>query len=179
LKKGIAILMNNFYCGIDPSMSATAIVVLDENDKIVLKKIIKSKPCGGEYDDVKRLIHTRDGLDALKEFNTEENKIKVCIEGISFGSKGRGADLLASLNYVVQMWLYENNIEYKCIPPNTLKKFVTGSGNSPKNIMLKEIYKRWGEDFDSDDIGDAYGLAKMVSISNGSTSKKVVKRKKK
>ena len=150
--------MNKLYCGIDPSLSSTAIVILDDTSKVTSKTIIKTKPLNNQRSDVIRIVTIRNGLEFLKE----HKDIKVCIEGISFGSKGSGADALAALNYVIQIFLHENNIPYDIVPPSKLKKFVCGNGQAKKNIMLKEIYKRWGEDFNSDDIGDAYSLARFL-----------------
>ena len=48
------------------------------------------------------------------------------------------------------------------IAPAQLKKFITGKGNCKKDLMLKEIYKRWGVDFDDDDCADAYALVEFA-----------------
>lgn len=47
------------------------------------------------------------------------------------------------------------------VAPTALKKFVTGSGNAKKDSMMLEIYKRWGFDTKSNNISDAYGLARI------------------
>ena len=54
------------------------------------------------------------------------------------------------------------NLEFKIISPTTLKKFVTGKGNSGKDIMLLEVYKRWNVSFSNNNLADAYGLARMA-----------------
>lgn len=45
------------------------------------------------------------------------------------------------------------------VPPSTLKKFVTKSGAADKNVMMKELYKRWGYDVDDDNQCDAFSCA--------------------
>ncbi len=56
-------------------------------------------------------------------------------------------------------------ITYQCrlytIPPTSLKKFVTGKGNSHKDLMLKEICKRWKVDFNNIDEAESYAIARM------------------
>lgn len=88
-------------------------------------------------------------------------ELLVVMEDFSFGSKGSALFQIAGLGYLVRHWLWKENIDFVLVPPTVLKKFVTGVGNSDKNVILKEIYKRWGEDINDDNIGDAYGLARI------------------
>ena len=43
--------------------------------------------------------------------------------------------------------------------PTTLKKFITGKGAGPKDVMLLETYKRYGISFLDNNLCDAFGLA--------------------
>lgn len=49
------------------------------------------------------------------------------------------------------------------VAPNTLKKYVSGSGAAKKNEMLLHAYKRWGVEFDDDNACDSYGLARIAA----------------
>lgn len=44
----------------------------------------------------------------------------------------------------------------------SMKKAATGSGSSDKNLILKAVLRTWGEDFDSDDVADAYVAARIA-----------------
>lgn len=46
--------------------------------------------------------------------------------------------------------------------PGQIKKFTTGKGNAKKELMMKEVYKRWGFETDSHDVADAYAIARLV-----------------
>lgn len=48
------------------------------------------------------------------------------------------------------------------VAPQQLKKFTTGSGNTRKELITKEILKRWGMDFDDTNIAEAYALARIA-----------------
>ena len=48
------------------------------------------------------------------------------------------------------------------VAPQQLKKFVSGKGNGRKDMMPKEIYKRWEMDFNDPNIAEAYALARVA-----------------
>lgn len=49
------------------------------------------------------------------------------------------------------------------VAPNTLKKFITGKGNSPKDQMGAHVAKRFGELFKNNDEVDAFSLWKLAT----------------
>ena len=48
------------------------------------------------------------------------------------------------------------------VAPGQLKKFVSGNGGIKKEMMPKEILKRWSMDFNDTNIAEAYGLARIA-----------------
>jgi hypothetical protein len=46
--------------------------------------------------------------------------------------------------------------------PSAIKKFITGRGNCKKELVLKEVYRKFGFDTTINDIADAFALAKLV-----------------
>jgi len=151
---------NKLFVGIDPSLNATGITIINNNFDIIDKKLISTKKKDENYDIEKRIIFITSTISNFLENHLKDLKLTL-IEGISYGSTGDGAAQLAALNYYIRIFLYQKNIPYKEIPPTTLKKFVTGVGNCKKNLMLKEVYKKWGVDFTDDNICDSYGLARL------------------
>jgi crossover junction endodeoxyribonuclease RuvC len=55
-------------------------------------------------------------------------------------------------------------IKFVIVAPSTLKKFVTGKGNAPKDLMLMEVYKRYGVTFTDDNLCDGFALAKVAHV---------------
>ena len=45
------------------------------------------------------------------------------------------------------------------IPPNVLKKYLTGKGNANKEAMMLSVYKRFGFEAYTNNVGDAFALA--------------------
>lgn len=152
--------MNKLFVGLDISFSGTGIVIIDDNKKIVFQKEISTKKHDNDkYDTENRIFKiTNEALEILQNY---KEKIKlICIEDISFGSIGQGSAQLIGLNYFIRLNLIQNNfLSYHMVEPKKLKKFVTGTGNAKKQLMLKEVYKKWGADFNSDNLADAFGLA--------------------
>jgi len=66
---------------------------------------------------------------------------------------------LVELGTTIRQVLHDNNVQWLEVAPGTLKKFVTGKGQAPKDKMLLEVYKRFGVDCASDDEADAVSLA--------------------
>lgn len=89
------------------------------------------------------------------------NQTLIVIEDFSFASKGASLFQIAGLGYIIRYYLWDRGLKFVLVPPTVLKKFCTGVGNSDKNVILKEIYKRWGADINDDNIGDAYVLSRI------------------
>ncbi len=86
---------------------------------------------------------------------------KIFIEGYSFMSRSRSVVDLAEIGGIIRMDLHDHGLHFTEIPPTVLKKFITGKGNVKKDLILKEIYRRWGMDLDSHNLADAYALVKL------------------
>lgn len=147
---------NNFFVGIDLSLTGTGFIILNEEGEIVKQELISTKSS-----DIieKRLIEIQGKLFLFLEI---EKVYTIYIEGLSFGSKGQSILELGALHYFIRIFLYQNNIKYKIIPPGVLKKFITGKGNAKKNLMLLKVFKKWGIEFEDDNLCDAFSLAKMA-----------------
>ena len=104
------------------------------------------------------------------------NKIYICQEGISYGSRTRTKSIfdLAGLNFMIRSMVIEMGKGYKDVKlivgtPGEIKKFATGNGNANKELILS-CFKAIYPDLDLpklDDIADAYFMgmfAKKTSI---------------
>lgn len=153
--------------GLDLSTTSTGLIVLQSYSSGPVTKsleaevLIKSNP--GEGGSLKRAERISDGV--LETVQTFAPDFTV-IEGYSHSSKWSQA-VTVELGTVVRLMLNACAVHWVVVPPSSLKKFVTGKGNSPKSVMIAEVYKRWGYETSSDDMADAYGLACMGLALNG------------
>lgn len=88
----------------------------------------------------------------------------IVIEGYGFGNAFTLATLV-ELGSIIRVGIRNHagagSTPIVSIAPTCLKKFVTGKGNAKKDMMLLEIFKRWGLEAKDDNEADAVGLALM------------------
>lgn len=140
------------YIGIDQSYTGFAITAYNS---------------GGHYTTVYK--SSKRGVDRLLDIQSHmreqlhDFKIKdVSMEGYAFGSQM--SNMLGELGGMVKMTLKDDFGVYPLIvPPTSLKKYVTGKGNTQKNQMLMHVYKKWDVEFDDDNAADSYALARLVA----------------
>jgi Holliday junction resolvasome RuvABC endonuclease subunit len=151
------------FVGIDPSFHSTGLIVLDQDANIIEQKhfssVVGTSKKGGILDQIEEcLIEYERQID----FVSKILKLKgVCIEGPAYNSTGQRALQMGALHYYTRLFLFKNNIDFKVVAPTSLKKFIF-HGHAKKDLILLKVYKRWGVEFEIDDLADAYGLARMA-----------------
>lgn len=141
------------FVGLDVSFN-TGLIILSEQSTVLNEKLIS---CPSSECIESRILFITDKI--LKEMQ-DYTPFSIALEGLSFASSGRSTLDLAGLNFYVRLKFYTSSFNYIIVPPNTLKKFITGSGKCKKNLMLLKVYKKFGVEFSDDNLCDAYALAK-------------------
>ncbi len=133
--------------GLDLSLVGTGLVLL-EDDKVIVQKLIKSKPSGDRpTDELKRI---RGIVEEIELVVGEYRPDVAIIENLAFAVRSTTSlTQLAGLFYLVS--------------PPSLKKFATGKGNSEKDIMVLEAFKQLQMDGIDNNIADAAFLSKIGS----------------
>jgi len=149
---------NKTFIGIDQSFRSTGLIVLDDEGNI-LKQEIFSIVKGKTIENIEEcLVEFEKKIEFIPKVHGLQS---VYIEGLSFQSTGAAALQMGGLHYFLRLFLYKNNIDFKVIAPNSLKKFIF-KGNAKKELILLKVFKRWGVEFEISDLADAYGLARMA-----------------
>lgn len=81
----------------------------------------------------------------------------VVVEDFAF-SRANQAHQIGGLQYCFRLSLWKRGVPFILVAPSRLKKFVTGTGNAEKSLMLQQVYKRWGIECKDDNEADAVGL---------------------
>lgn len=139
------------FVGIDPS-TKTGLVILD-GDKVETEIEITTKV----KTDPQRFLSIADHI--VKHLKDDD---VICIEGFSFGSKGKGVSTQYGIGWLIRAELIKSGYSYYEVSPGALKKFATGKGTTKKDEMVLPIYKRWGYEGATDNIRDAFVLAQIA-----------------
>lgn len=152
--------------GIDPSLTNTGLVVVDCAGDLVTSQSLKSKKSGDRpLDEIRRLKDLVERIYSTALASLEHGPcLAVGLEGMAFMAKNtRSIVQLSSLNFMLRKkFMLDWKKDTYIVSPTSLKKFVSGKGNCPKDQMFLETYKRWGVEFPDNDQCDAYGLARIA-----------------
>ena len=149
---------------IDPSLTGFAWAIGVDGDVRVLQerktkpaKVVTVRSRMQRCNQLARAITYAAPLDDLDER-------LVLIEGYSFGSQGRGIRDGAELGGILRYILAQRNPELVRVievPPTVLKKFAAGKGNANKVAVASALTSRYGREFASDNLADAFGLLQL------------------
>ena len=160
-------LENRLTVGIDPSLTATG-VVLGIGNEFLAARCIRVKQLGQQIQHRfmrMRAIAARviDTVDAVRG----EMPITVYIEGYNYGSKTAGATLAEFGGILRNELLLRLECDLIEIPPKSMKKAVSGNGNADKAMIGRAIRDRWGVTGLSEDEADAFGLWRFGLVVSG------------
>lgn len=150
--------------GIDPSATGTGLAAV----ALVTGELVSHTRIRTGTTGVTRLVGIRATLEHWLKglFEGGYTVTHVAMEGYSFGSRDNQAHKLGEVGGLIKVALYDFLPEPACFPsipvPSQIKKFCTGSGKTAKEQMVKEVYKKWGEDFTNSDEADAYTCAQIA-----------------
>lgn len=151
--------------GIDQSLTGFALSAVNTLEPTQHITWVYKSP----YFGIERLVDIRQWLTDHFEYLEEQGNIinDIAMEGTVLAS--HAALVLGELSAVVRLAIYdffedEDDRRFPLkVPPMTLKKYASGKGNSKKQEMLMQIYKRWGMEFNDDNAADAYALARLAA----------------
>lgn len=149
---GIAVLENPHY---GPGWAAAKVLSL----KTLTSKKTDLHRADEIWSQIEYILQDRINADMSRE------EYMIVIEDYVF-MKGRAMQVLFEIGTVIRYNLFTKGFRYLEVPPTSLKKFVTGSGNAKKEQMIKEVYRRWDIDCKTSDEADAFGLACMALATN-------------
>jgi crossover junction endodeoxyribonuclease RuvC len=137
--------------GIDPSLTSTGLVRIDQHDGVQLYRI-------------RPRVKGHDRLDAILDavsYSVRDADL-VVIEGPSYGSTGTAYHQLAGLWWLITHHLYRAGRPYAVVSPQARAKYATGNGGAGKDAVLAAVVRRYADvDVTGNDVADALILAAM------------------
>lgn len=138
--------------GIDPSATATGVVCL-KGGQVACEVVIKPKMKG-----IDRQRYIVEHVMDVVECHGPE---LIMLEGYAYNAKNPQTLItLVEVGTVLRYILHQEQYGFLIAAPTQLKKFVGVKGK--KDMIRLEAFKRWGYEHKSNDIVDAYVLAKMA-----------------
>lgn len=144
--------------GIDPSIKATGLVILESTGVPIPKVLVEEEiRAAADLEGIARVqeiavkVMTR-----IHEFKPDE----IVIEGYSLNTKNASSIIpLCELGGVLRLMMHLDGLRWRDPQAGKLKKFVMGNGSAQKDQMMMFVLKRWGHVSKTNNTADAYGLA--------------------
>lgn len=147
--------MMNFL-GLDLSLTATGFYLIrDGGDDVYFE--INSKP-GDFQNDIERSDYI---ANKIVESIKGENITFIALEDYFTGKQPQSVIKLSILGTIVRCRLLDAGYSFMPFVTSQIKKFETGSGVSPKDNMLKSVFRKHSLDTLSNNIADACAIAHM------------------
>lgn len=159
-----------YVFGIDPSLNNTSIAF----SKIGRKKKIEYYDSPEEIRDLENRIKTYKKIALTRKFIIEELKKHpaklVTIEGYAFSAK-LNRELMGEVGGMIRLNVFYDNPDLiGCViivGPTQLKKYILGSaqvsgGKKTKELIIKEVFKRFRVDVNNNNLADAVVLMRIA-----------------
>ena len=96
------------------------------------------------------------------ELITERQPDRIVLEGYSLNMKNASSVVpLVELGGLMRFMLHLDGHVWYDPRATEVKKFATGKGNSPKEVVMMHVLKRWGHESKTNNTADAYVCAAM------------------
>lgn len=131
--------------GLDPSVTNFGYIELTESLEILNPATIKPKNLTG-------MPRMRYLMEEVVEKRIVSRKhlweIVVFREDYAYAAGSSSDAILKELGGILEYELFRHKIRLITIPISSAKKMVTGSGNSKKDVVMRDVYKNFGYDGD-------------------------------
>lgn len=150
--------------GIDASLTSTGFSYIDAQGELHTGRI---KP--GTLRGVERLQFIALSVEDVLNKVSEEHGAPVglvAIEDYAMGKGGKGspgrAFSIGEGGGVIRLTVHRKGVDLMLVSPGSLKKFLTGKGNTEKKLIPSFIASEWGYNVKQNDEADAYVLLRMA-----------------
>jgi len=147
-----------YSIGIDPSLTATGIVIVNSSCETVKQHLIHTEADCYICPQQRLQDIMTDLITIIKDYNIGI----VNIEGLSYNSTSTSFQERCGLYFMITTYFFNKDINFIITPPRSLKKLIAGNGNASKEQMIEVVQGKYNQNMNNDDnLCDAYGLARV------------------
>lgn len=144
--------------GIDLSTSATGLVLLQaqscDHPKVLLEREINCKTKG--------VLRQKEIVTTIMQTIVDTAPDRIVVEGYSLNMRNASSVIpLVELGGLLRFMLWLDKLSWYDPRASVVKKFATGKGNAPKDVIMMNVLKRWGHESKTNNTADAYVCAAM------------------
>lgn len=151
-------------CGIDPSLTSTGICLGTDPEQFSIQCRGSKKRGDTVLDRVKRYEQlVADILGGLEK----SRPALILIEEYAYSKNMGGQMYLGEFGGILRWNLIDITPHVIEVTASCLKKFATGKGNAPKDVVMAHVAKNTGRIFNSNDEADAFVLYEMALCITG------------
>lgn len=147
--------------GLDASWTGCAVTALDDDGEVLSSEVISTKPGDFKCRSARLQAMGSDFISRLSLMDSPGGKI-VAMEDYAMGSKTR-PQMAGELAGHLRMLMWVADVPFILVPPTMVKKYATGKGVAAKEVMMREVYRRWGYEAKDNNGADAYTLARIAA----------------
>ena len=153
--------------GLDLSICNTGVAIIERDGETEKSTtyLVKSKPPQEKThaaEAIRLLKISADVMAIVEKYDIKKSKTLFTIEGFAFHERNSSSLLqLAGLGYLIRVFLAEHLHSFVVVQPTTLKKFITGKGNAPKDNVMLDILQRYQKYITDNNEADAYVLSRI------------------
>ncbi len=164
--KPIKIKSNYNFIAIDYAMGRPGLCFTDNSKPEGFTCLSYSTPKKEKYRHrISRFDHYADILMSEIPYTISNIKTVIMIEDYAAGAAGRTNEIAECTGILKYKFLVEQGVspdQFWLCNISHLKMFISGKGSSKKELILKEVYKKYGFDTDDDNEADAFVMWKIL-----------------
>jgi len=143
------------FIGIDRSLTSSGIAIVNKG-KLIEQIEYKTK----SYEEDRLISIGSKVLQVCWHYKEKKYNVLICMENYSYNSRGHVFQL-GELGGVIKTFIAMKGYNFLDIEPTVLKKYITGKGNSPKDLIPMHVNKKFNIVPVGGDAADAIGCAML------------------
>lgn len=157
------------YVGVDQSYTGSGVVMFGVHGQLIDHTLIETSPGTKPMDQIDRITRIFQSIYEWVTKRAAGHKVCVVMEDFAYAQANQMA-ALGGLGWFLRIMFARAGWHFATCPTSVLKQVATGKGNSEKEVVMMNVYKRWTFESSDNNVADAYVLGKIAWMAYGKPS---------